>query len=331
MAGPVFRLVNTVVVPAGGARIETDPKEIPAGGERRLFFHAEAGRPFFVATATTSRSDQAQAFLHEPGGQPYREQNGLNAGAGEDAAVYVVDGRDVVTGWYEAVAVAPPLQAATTLTVVEQSPVVIAASRDDSGITVSLHNADSSAVTTTPFLVLVGAERNAIIVGHSEKESLPFTVPEWAIHTAVDLTMDPAQWPRFTDFGLTLFDSVGRQLGKSPLNYALGRLHVDLPGQARFPASVGLFPGLADPRGDSRWTATVSIRLYTDSAKVVRLQGSALTMPPGGNGSVKIAMPPSAVPLGDGFFPLSIVVVPVGDRTWTREVGLPEPIAPLAP
>ena len=43
-----------------GERIETDPAQIPAGGQRRLFFRAEAGRPFFVATATTSRTEQAR-------------------------------------------------------------------------------------------------------------------------------------------------------------------------------------------------------------------------------------------------------------------------------
>ena len=29
--------------------------------------------------------------------------------------------------------------------------------------------------------------------------------------------MDRAQWERFTDFGVTLFDSVGRQIEKKPL------------------------------------------------------------------------------------------------------------------
>ena len=53
-------------------------------------------------------------------------------------------------------------------------------------------------------------------------------MPDWAIHATVDVSMDPAQWPRFTDFGLTLFDSAGRQLGKSPLNYALAMTRVRL-------------------------------------------------------------------------------------------------------
>ena len=332
MAGPAFRLVNTIVIPAIGPRIETNPQLIPAGGQRRLFFRAEAGRPFFVAAATTSSQEQAQAFLHEPGGQPYREANGIPAGSGDDAALYVVDGRDVVTGLYETITVAPPLQSTTSLTVIEQSPVVINGTRDAAGITITLQNAESSAVTTQPFVVLVGAERTATITGHgSAVDPVAFGIPDWAIHATVDVSMDPAQWPRFTDFGLTLFDSAGRQLGKQPLNYALGRLHVDLPGTA-LGGAVRLFPGLADPASEAPWSVGLSIRLYADSSHVERLPGSQITLPPGGTGSVHIAMPSQfPVSVGPGFAPLGIVVVPVGERTWTREIGFPEPGAPLAP
>ena len=71
----------------------------------------------------------------------------------------MVDGRDVVTGLYETITVAPPLQSTTSLTVIEQSPLVINGTRDAGSITITLQNAESSAVTTQPFVVLVGAER----------------------------------------------------------------------------------------------------------------------------------------------------------------------------
>jgi tripeptidyl-peptidase II len=331
-AGPAFRLVNTVVVPAAGTRIETDPLEILPGGQRRLYFHAQAGRPFFVATATTSRAQHANAYLHEPGGQPYLDGNGISAGAGEDAALYIVDGRDVVSGLYEAVTVTTPLQRATTVTVVEHSPVVIDAVRDPAGIVVSLQNVDSGTVTSAPFVVLVGEERRVTVVAHgSTAQSVPFTLPPWAVHATVDVTMDPAQWPIFTDFGLTLLDSGGRQLGKSPLNYARGRLNVDLPGEGPVPASVEVSPGLAEPASDARWTANISIRLYADSASVVRIPVPEMTVAPGATATARVALPPSPVALGSGFFPLGIVVVPMADRTWTREVGLAEPTPPPAP
>jgi hypothetical protein len=37
------------------------------------------------------------------------------------------------------------------------------------------------------------------------------------------------------------------------------------------------------------------------------------------------------VPLGEGFFPLGIVVVQENDHAWTREVPLPSPTGTLAP
>ena len=123
-------------------------------------------------------------------------------------------------------------------------------------------------------------------------DPVTFSVPDWAIHATVDLSMDPAQWPRFTDFGLTLFDSAGRQLGKSPLNYALGRLHVELAGTGLVRRSrCGSFRAWRTRRATRRWTASLSIRLYADSARVERLPGSQITLPPGGTGSVHVALP----------------------------------------
>ena len=64
----------------------------------------------------------------------------------------------------------------------------------------------------------------------------------------VDITMDRAQWGRFTDFGVTLFDSLGQQLGKQPLNYAFGRLQVELPeGHGDMPVSARALPRLRRP------------------------------------------------------------------------------------
>ena len=64
--------------------------------------------------------------------------------------------------------------------------------------------------------------------------------------------MERAQWGKFTDFGVTLFDSVGRQIEKSPLNYAVGRLQAELPeGHGDMPVELALFPGFADRRRTS--------------------------------------------------------------------------------
>lgn len=334
LAGPAFRLVNTVVVADTASTLISRLGRIPAGGEGRVFFEAKPNRPFAVTFATQAPGEQVLAYLHEPGGQPYREENGIGAGSGEQAGSYVVDARDVVPGLYEAVAVAPPLEGAAPTIVVDQSRLAIDATRERDGIAVRLNNVTTEAVASEPFVVLVGAERTATFVARGfETQHLRFQLPDWAVHATVDVRMDPAQWPLFTDFGVTLLDADGRQLGKSPLNYAFGRLHADLRrgGAGSAGAEVALFPGFADPRADQRWTATVSVRLYADSAHVVRLPEQAVTVAPGREARVLLPMPAFPLMLGDAFVPLGIVVVPDGDRAWTREVPLPAPVTPLSP
>lgn len=332
LGGPAFRLVNTVVVADSGSNVVAPLGRIPAGGTGRLFFAASRGRPFAVTFSTASEAEQVLAYLHEPGGQPFREENGIGAGFGEQAGVYLVDGRDVVSGLYEAVVVAPPLEGASATVTIQQSPVTLDAARDHEAVNLRLGNLGPRAISTDPFAVLVGAERIARVVSRgSEIQRIRFELPAWAVHAAVDIEMDRSQWPAFTDFGVTLLGSDGRQIGKSPLNYAFGRLHADLPRQGEGPAEVALFPGFADSAGEQRWTANVSIRLYTDSAHVARLAGHPVTVAAGDSAFVKLAMPPSTLRLGDAFFPLGIMVVPDGDRFWTREVPLPVPVTPLAP
>jgi subtilisin family serine protease len=335
LAGPAFRLVNTVVVADTGPNILARLNGIPAGGNGRLFFEAFPSRPFAVTFATRSAGEQILAFLHEPGGQPFREENGIGAGFGEQAGSYVIDGRDVVRGFYEAVAVAPPLDGVSATIGVEQSPVTIDATRGRDGIVVQLTDLGSNRVTSEPFVMLVGAERTAKVVARgSEVQRIRFQLPDWAVHAVVDVQMDRDQWPIFTDCGVTLFGDDGRQIAKSPLNYAFGRLHADLPKPSGAPgprsAEVALFPGFADSGGDPRWTATVSIRLYADSAHVTKLASRSATVEPGSSALVTLPMTDPPLKLGDGFVPLGIVVVPVGERTWTREASLGPAVTPLS-
>lgn len=326
LAGPAFRLVNTIAVAESGGTIVADLGRLPAGHAGRVFFQASPSRPFAVAVSTGAAGEQVSAYLHEPGGQPYREENGIGAGSGEEAGLYVVDGRDVVSGFYEAIAVAPPLEDASATIVVQQSPVTIEAVRQAQAVAVALRNVSDEAVVSAPFAVLVGGERTMTLAARGgETRRLRFELPDWAVHAAVDVSMDPAQWPIFTDFGVTLLDRLGRQLGKSPLNYAFGRLHLDLPRRGVGPAELNLFPGLAEPGSAEPWSVTVTVRLYADSAHVTRLPGGEVTLDPGASATVSVPMMGATLPLGEGFVPLGIVVVPEQDRTWTREVPLPAP------
>jgi hypothetical protein len=168
-----------------------------------------------------------------------------------------------------------------------------------------------------------------VVARGSAVRRIPFMAPEWAQAVVVDLAMERAQWSRFTDFGVTLFDSVGRQIEKQPLNYAFGRLQAKLPEhRGNQPLELALFPAFAEPNSQENWTVRATIRLYADSA--VALEPSApadsvITIAPASTTDAEFTLPANPWPLGDGFFPLAVLVARVGEHSWTREGGLPLP------
>ncbi|MGH7657680.1 MAG: S8 family serine peptidase, partial [Gemmatimonadales bacterium] len=87
LTGPVFRLVNTVIVPAGDS-MAMDPLPIPAGGQRRFFFPADSGRPFTAIARSGESEHQILVFLHEPGGMPLSGGTPLAVPFGQDAAFH---------------------------------------------------------------------------------------------------------------------------------------------------------------------------------------------------------------------------------------------------
>ncbi|MEZ4455496.1 MAG: hypothetical protein R2882_02940 [Gemmatimonadales bacterium] len=160
--GPLFRVPVTI---ATGYAILTGPRlahEPRPGGNLPIFFQTKAGRPFRASMATTAQTQAVLAFLHEPGGQPFRVENGREGGFGNDAAVYDVDGRDAIGGIYEAVAVAPPSAGADVRIAVQQSPVTLDASRTDKEtVKAVLTNETAAPITGSAMLGWIGAERTS--------------------------------------------------------------------------------------------------------------------------------------------------------------------------
>jgi hypothetical protein len=248
--------------------------------------------------------------------------------------LYQVDGRDAVAGAYEAVAQSVTPQGLTAGVRVTHSPVRLHLARRESEAIATLSNVTTAPVKAEVGMVLGGGERvESVVARGSAVRRIPFVAPAWARSVVVDITMDRTQWGRFTDFGVTLFDSVGRQIEKEPLNYAFGRLEASLPeGHPAMPLELRLFPGFADAGGDEHWTLRASIRLYADSAVVLDLPpaGQApVTIAPGKTASFSFPLPHSPWALGDGFFPLGVLVVRAAENTWTRESGLPLPNPPI--
>jgi tripeptidyl-peptidase II len=337
LTGPVFRLVSTIVAPealTAGVRDLRSGVQVEPGTQLRSFFLADSARPFEVRVSGARLGQKGLAFLHEPDGMPYRDESARPIGTADREAVYQVDGRDVVPGVYEVVAVAPSAQPLGANVKVIHSPLRLQLARDQSGASARLTNVTSAPVQTEVGVLLGGGERTQTVTAQgSTPRRIPFVAPAWARAVVIDLTMDRAQWGRFTDFGFTLFDSAGRQIEKQPLNYAFGRLQAKLPdGHGDMKVEVGLFPGFADPKSDENWTLRAAIRLYSDSAVALEPKGpvdSALTVAPGKTATLGFALPASPFPLGDGFFPLAVLVARTDERSWTREGGLPLPNPPM--
>ncbi|HWN81147.1 MAG TPA: hypothetical protein VNM87_03545 [Candidatus Udaeobacter sp.] len=248
--------------------------------------------------------------------------------------MYLVDARDVVPGAYQAVVVAPTAQRIAVNVKVTQSPLRLQLGREKDRAVARLTNLTTAPIRTDLALLLGGGERIETVVARgSGVREIPFVAPAWAKAVVVDLSMERAQWSRFTDFGVTLFDSVGRQIEKQPLNYAFGRLQAKLPDDhGTMPIRLALFPGFADPNGEENWTLRASIRLYADSAVALdpaTPADSALTLAPGKSSSVGFTLSESPWPLGDGFFPLGVLVARAEEHSWTREGGLPLPNPPM--
>jgi tripeptidyl-peptidase II len=333
LAGPGFRLVSTIVAPeamTGATRELRSGVRIAAGSQLRTFFRADSARPFEVRISSGSTGQKGLAFFHEPDGMPYRDESARAIGGAEREAVYQVDGRDVTPGAYEAVVVATPTQPLDASVKVTHSPLRLELSRERSSAVARLSNLTSTPARAEVAMLLGGAERVETVVARgSEVRRVPFLAPSWAQAVVVDLAMERGQWSRFTDFGVTLFDSVGRQIEKKPLNYAFGRLQAKLPEhQGNQPLALGLFPAFADPTTDESWTLRATIRLYADSAVALDPAApadSVITIGPGKTVTTGFTLPDNPWPLGDGFFPLAVLVARVGEHSWTREGGLPVP------
>jgi tripeptidyl-peptidase II len=337
LVGPIFRLVGTVRSPeplmAGTRELRTGVRVEP-GTQVRTFFRADSARPLEVRVSSGRLGQKGLAFLHEPDGMPYRDESARPIGSADREAVYQIDGRDVVAGSYEVVAVAPTAQPLTVNAKVISAPVRLRLGRDNSGALASLTNLASVPVTAEVAMLLGGGERTEKVVARgSAVRRIPFVAPAWARAVVIDLNMDRGQWGRFTDFGVTLFDSAGRQIEKKPLNYAFGRLQAKLPdGHGDMPVELGLFPGFADPKGDESWTVQASIRLYADSAVALdrtREADSTLTIAPGQTATASFTLASSPWPLGEGFSPLAVLVARADGHSWTREAPVPLPNSPM--
>ena len=330
LAGPGFRLVTTVVVPAKVADTVPLRRAAPVepGEAIRSFFAADSARPFEVRVSS-ALGQRGLAYLHEPGGAPFREVSTRPLGIDAEGVAYRVDARDAVHGEYQAVASSVPGGHMTVTAVVVHAPITITARRNGDFAQAELTNVSGKPVTAGVELRLRGAERqDTVRASGSAIRRIPFDIPAWATGLEVDMTMDRELWGKFTDFGVTVLDSMGRQLAQDPMEYAFGRLSTVLPdGHGGTRAELTLFPGFADAANERPWSATATIRLYADSAVAVAPaagSGGETTIGSGQRTSVRFRLPPAPWPMPRGFAPLGLILARVGEQVWTRETGFAE-------
>ena len=333
MAGPVAHLVHTVVVPyPAGTETTAAAAPVAAGLERRWSFGAQADRPFEVAVTSSGPKDLVRAFLHEPGGEPYQGGYEKEGSGVANAATFRLDARDVIAGNYEIVAAAPPIANSSAGVHIVHAPFTLIGDFRGGQAIAALRNVTATPITVTVTGSIIGGAREETLSGTGgDTGRVTFDLPAWVTRIEIDAQMPVSDWPKFTDFGMTLEDAGGVQIGQAPLNYAHWRLNSDLSRKWQGgPATLKLYPGWATNAPGQRWTLTAHIRLYGDAAKRAALApvgGATVTIAAGNPESVAFTPAASAWTLPTGFVALvrwSVFADP--GVPWTRE----SPLAPAA-
>ena len=308
IAGPSLALVNTIVVPHTIEDGFAASGSLRPGELSRFFLSVPSERGGFEVTLETWGSGEATMYLYEPSGQPFRDQSSITAGnESAHTATLRVSTDDLVPGVYEAVVVAPPTGGVRYSLTARLPDVVIATI--DPGPRVVVQNATPSSRALRVEADLVGAVQTKRVTG---KGAGPVIVrlepPGWASRLVVDVAVPRVLWHQLTDFGMTVFDSTGRKVSDSPLNYAFGRHRVELDSsRIRGWIDLELFPGFAHLEAPETWDA--EIRIIFELARQTALhQDSAMTesvveLSPYEARAVAIPSEAAPVPIPEGFDP----------------------------
>jgi hypothetical protein len=145
----------------------------------------------------------------------------------------------------------------------------------------SMAERDTTVLVTAAQLGVVTAWQATVERGDPYQRT--FAAPEWASKAVVEVQVTPEFWNTVTDFGITLFDRDGAQLGQGPMNYDFNRVTVDLPAKRGpdFPVTVELFPAFAHPVAPASFAATVRLAFV----------GPPRALPPAGGQLAPVTIP----------------------------------------
>jgi hypothetical protein len=218
-----------------------------------------------------------------------------------------VRAEDLVPGVYEAVVTASPttgvsytLQAELPpldITWVDDGPVATVRNRSDRGIEAAAA-AELIGSTTSRHIEMVGSRAYVIQVEQ----------PSWSNELVLDVALREDYWNRLTDFGVTVFDTLGSKLTDSPQNYAFGRQVITLDSlQYDGDLIIELLPAYAHLRPEEVWEGDLRINFM--SAERIALPAadsvaSARQMAPGEVALFQFSAVPTEFALPVGFDPL---------------------------
>ena len=294
LAGPLFKLINTVIVPIDlESKVFVDDRRVvgPAAVQRYFLRVTPPGATLrATVTLPDSQGQQATVRLYEPNGQPARAApEDIDIGREQrGTATTVVRAEDLVTGVYELDVFAPPLAAATATVRAELGPVALSPTQH------GLEASNVGSTVTAEFTHrLVGVERTYAISGRGQPaETLTVRPPRWAKRMEVDIDLPPDLWDEFTDFAVTAYDSTGQQIrgGNEALNYAFGRLSFSLPDSLLgAPLTVEFFPAFAKLPGHV-WHGTARVRFLGLDEPIG--ESGSLAVVSGGRSVVRLPTPP---------------------------------------
>ena len=323
---PGFRLVSTVVVPwspAAGDLAVTWPS-VAFGGAERAFFAADSARPFQVMVEPLATGQRIIASLHQPGGQPIPGDNGIPGGRDTLAAVFAVDGRDARSGYYEAVASAPPEGSSSARVLIRHSPARLTVAGGGDSLAATLLGLVDTVVLGTLRFAVIGGERSFTIdTAGTGDIRIPVGVPGWAREVVADLQIDPGLWPRFTDFGFAVADADGEILAKEPANYGSTRMRLVIPpDRVGRPLQLLLAPGFAEAGPGEPWRAGVTVR-FVGSRPVILTprEGDAFRLPPRGSTRFHARIGPLPLELPGGLRPLILFLLEAGGGLWSWQLA----------
>jgi subtilisin family serine protease len=312
LAGPAFRLTNTVVVPYPLDRPFSAGGALAAGAVDRFFFRVPEDAGGLRVSLRTTSGRSAVLYLFEPSGKPARSGSSVEGARSDPGGRLDVPGEDLVPGVYEAVVVASPGEPAAYRLSAEIPHVAVRAIGTGPSAVLASRAADTSRVSVSAWVR--GATRELELTAAADSASLELSVPAWATRLVLDVGVSEALWNRVTDIGLLVKDASGRELSERPLEYAWGRRALDLDAAARAgPLTVSLMPAFARSGSEESWRARVRVAFLRPDSVALEVLGKGkvgrVSVPPYGSVGLQFSPVPPEVEIPEGFAPLVDVAV----------------------